>query len=446
MNTEEVSLHLELSESSRAAGNALAALAHAIAAHALRAHARGMTAGSPQALAVVATKYLKMRDYASAQYWYELIIRVDPRVAIAHLNLAAIHSLRGDETTARPYRERAYALQRVFVEPIDNPTRVLLVLCAGRSVCNVPYESLLNAGRSTVIKYAIDSADESEDAMLPPFDVVFNAIGDADVERQTIERLSRFAVTCNRPLLNRPDAVHGSRRDLLCASLARLDDVVVAPCCRLHEPVLSRDALMARLVQAGIDGWPVLARPVATHGGLGLHYCEGIEALEQAIGGIAGPLYLMRYIDYRSADGHYRKYRLIYVDGVPHAYHLAISSHWMVHYVTSDMPTSAWKQEEERRFLADPKGVLGERVMAVVARIGRELELEFAGIDLSILPNGRALVFEANAMMHVRGEPGEGPLAYRNPVFNRIALAFDAILARKQAGHVSNAEQRQATP
>ena len=42
--------------------------------------------------------------------------------------------------------------------------------------------------------------------------------------------------------------------------------------------------------------------------------------------------YLIEYIDYRSADGHFRKYRFIFVDADILPYHLAIGSDWKLHH------------------------------------------------------------------------------------------------------------------
>jgi hypothetical protein len=94
------------------------------------------------------------------------------------------------------------------------------------------------------------------------------------------------------------------------------------------------------------------------------------------------------------------------------------------------MQDHAWKLEEERRFLADPASVLGERGMAAIESIGKRLDLDYGGVDFSILPDGRVLVFEANATMLVHPEKEAGPLGFKNPFVQRILDAFEALLAR----------------
>jgi hypothetical protein len=147
----------------------------------------------------------------------------------------------------------------------------------------------------------------------------------------------------------------------------------------------------------------------------------------------ADAYYFTAFHDFRSADGYYRKYRVIFVDRVPYAYHLAISPHWMVHYFSADMLAAPWKRAEEQAFLADPAGVLGAPAMAAVTAIGQRLDLDFAGIDFSILPDGRVLVFEANATMlvHLNDSPVDFP--YKHRAVPEIVTAFDAMLARHAA-------------
>ena len=118
------------------------------------------------------------------------------------------------------------------------------------------------------------------------------------------------------------------------------------------------------------------------------------------------------------------------MDGVPHPYHLAISPHWLVHYVSADMLGAAAKCAEEERFLQQPAAVLGASGMAAVDEIGRRLGLDYAGVDFSLLPDGRLLVFEANATMLVHPET-RAELVYKNPFVTRILGAFEAMLDQR---------------
>lgn len=328
-------------------------------------------------------------------------------------------------------RERAYTLQRVYVEAVASPARRLLILCVGKSIGNVPLETLLATGRNTRIKYMIDYAEDAEDAGLPDYDLVFNAIGDADIAAPLLDRLTRFANTCKSIVLNPPSIVARTQRHHLPTLLADIANVVIAPCILRTNRATTLDALAQELAQAHIS-LPALTRPVATHGGEGMVRCETLEALHQAISRFEGPHYITAYYDYLSADGHYRKYRVIFVDRRPYTYHLAISKHWMVHYVSSDMENHPWKLAEEKCFLDDMATTVGAPALAALGEIGKTLDLDYAGIDFTLLPDGRVLVFEANATMLVHRERNDGPLAPKNANVQRIVTAFEDLLTLRQ--------------
>jgi len=138
------------------------------------------------------------------------------------------------------------------------------------------------------------------------------------------------------------------------------------------------------------------------------------------------------YLEYASADGLYRKYRIMFVGGVPFAYHLAISPHWVVHYLSAPMDQYAWMREEEMRFLADWTTVFGVHRDAL-AVIAERLGLDYFGIDASIGHAGELIVFEADAAMFVHVEDEPVRYAYKHEAVPRIFRAFGE-LVRAKAG------------
>jgi len=425
------SVHRTLADACRQAGDELRALAHLIAAHTLDAYATGSPDARTNGLCDVATGYFMKGDHAAAAQWYALVLTLDPNVAVACQNLAAIYAGEGNTALAEVYRERAYGIQRVFVEETAGWTRSVLILCAGKSTGNVPFDALLPGARNRRIKYAIDYAADDEDAQLPAFDLVFNAIGDPDIAAPLGERLARFEARCSRPLLNPNSAISPTSRHRLPALLDGLEDVQTAPCVRYEGQ--SVGALASLLADHAVT-FPLLARPVAAHGGDGLVLCDTIETLEGRLSTQAGAQYLTAFRDCQSADSFYRKYRVIYVDRRPLPYHLVISPHWIAHYFSADMESHAWKLDEERRFLHDPRAALGERAMDAIAAIGRRLDLDYGGIDFTLLPDGQVFVFEANATMLAHYERDNGVLAHKNPHVQHIVDAFEQMLAHRTAG------------
>ncbi len=368
-------------------------------------------------------------DHGTAESWYELLLFLHPDDAIAYQNLAAIHQAAGRMEAANSCREAAYRIQRVFIEDAGESAGRMLILCVGKSTGNVPFDALLSGGAWTRIKYAIDHATQEEDLTLPSYDLVFNAIGDADVAAPIAQRLDDFERRCRAPMLNSPSVVARTQRDHLPALMRSFPNVAVAPCVRLDSSEMPPDRLSDALTNASI-GFPVLARPIAMHGGEALVRHDTRASLDAALATLQGPFYLTAFHDFRSTDGFYRKYRIIFIDGKPYPYHLAISSHWMVHYFSADMEGTRWKLDEELNFLSDPLGALGSRAFAAIDEIGKVLALDYGGIDFTILPDGLVFVFEANATMLVHREREGGALGHKNAYVERIVNAFGDMLKR----------------
>ena len=430
-NPLNIEIHRELFNKRHEQGDELAALAHMIAAKAIEAF-NTTDAGKEESawqLYMVATGYFMKSDYAIAERWYKLVLMLDPNIAAVYQNMVVIHGHFGRHVEAEVCRARAYQMQRVFIDPIRNPVRQLLILCVGRTKGNIPYELLLSAETSQRIKYIIDYADDSEDSQLPHYDLVFNAIGEPDVAAPLTARLEQFLKACTRPVLNHPKNIARTHRHQLPTLLAGIEHVLVAPCCRIEPENLNVDQLNELLSNEHI-WFPVLIRPTETHGGQGMVLCASPEDILAQMQVPSAAYYLNSFVNFKSADGYYRKYRIIFVDKQPYAYHLAISMQWMVHYQTAEMLNNPWKIEEEHLFLQDPAKVLGEKGMSAIVQIGQRLNLDYAGIDFTILPDGQLFIFEANATMLVHRVNSEGVLAHKNAYILKIADAFERMQQR----------------
>jgi len=420
---------------------------------ACRAAALALEAGTALDLYNLGTAYLMNGHGLAAAAWYRLALLRDPALVVAHRNLAAVLRDLGRDAEAQVHQEAAYRRQHCFDDQRDAPA-VLLICAAGRG--NVPLDLWFPPAAWRRIEYMIEYAGEADDRLLveaiPPATVCFNAIGDADVLAPIQARVEhmegllrqrmglpdapnkaphrglRASQPSALPLMNSPAAVARSARNRLATTLAGLDHVVVPPTHRVERAGLV-SALRAAHADAPHASW--LVRPVASHGGQGLRRIEPEQVGDFALeSDTTQSWYLTRYVDTRGTDGLYRKYRVVLIDGVPFPYHLAISSHWLVHYFSADMLASSAKQAEEARFLERPEAVLGQRALAALAEIGARLGLQYAGIDFTLLPDGKVLVFEANATMLVHRETPGSALDYKNRYVERMRDAFELMQRR----------------
>lgn len=413
---ENARIYRGLSAAHRAKGQEIEALATDLAATALESR-------SALALYNLATAYFMAGRNEPAATWYRLALTIDPDLVLAHQNLAAILETEGRAAEARHHRDQALARQCLFVEPAQAAIRTVLILAAS-GLGNVPIDFLFPQATTTRVKWFVDYALAGQADTLPPYDLVFNAIGDSDMAGPQPDEIARFLRRCARPLLNPPEMVAKTQRHLMPGLLAGIEHVVAPPTLRVGREETGAVAALA---------FPILLRPIGSHGGKGVVRVDTAEMLATVELDGAEAFYATAYRDYRSADGYYRKYRVIFVDRQPLPYHLAISESWLVHYFTADMLSPPWKREEERKFLEDPVAVLGARAMDAIAAIGRRLDLDFCGIDFSVLPDGRVLVFEANATMLIHLQDSLEEFPYKHVHVPKIFAAFDAMLARRLA-------------
>jgi hypothetical protein len=374
-------------------------------------------AGSPLAFYNLGTVFFKAGDHRRASTYYSRALQLDPDMIEANHNMAAILELDGRHDEAHRHRDRALRQRCLFVDRA--PTEQYRVLLPAASAFgNVPIEDLLPRQTVTRIKIFVEYATDSDCATLPAHDAVFNAIGDADIAEPLLGRLENLLSRSSAPLLNRPQAVALTQRHRLAETLAGIDNIVVP------RTILLRPGDSPRRFATG----PSLLRPIGSHGGDGV--VRALAAIDLP-GVVAAPHFLTDFHDYQSPDGTWRKYRMIFVDGKPYPYHLAISDHWLVHYFSADMLADPAKRSLEELFLADPQQYIGDAAMRAIAAIGERLDLDFAGIDFSLLPDGRVLVFEANATMLVHLHDSMEDFPYKHRYVPRIFEAFGKMLHKR---------------
>jgi glutathione synthase/RimK-type ligase-like ATP-grasp enzyme len=368
--------------------------------------------------------YLRAERRAAAERHSRQALALDPDMPVPHQNLASLLAGQGKLAEAKRHRDLAYAGRNLFIEPAPRARLTVLMPTTAESG-NVPLDHLMPRDRFSRLRWVVEYADENQVRELPPYDLVFNAVGDPDLADPTTEPMRRLLEACERPVLNPPDAVLRTRRDAMPGLLGDIDGVVVPTVARISATEIERFGLAGAISRVGL-ATPVLVRPVGSHGGKGLLRADDRAALE--VLETRGDQYATAFHDYRSADGYFRKYRVVFVDRRPYPYHLAISRDWLVHHESAGMAEDATRRAEEQRFVEEPHAVLGATAMTAVETIGRRLDLDYAGVDFSLLPDGRVLVFEANATMLVHPEAHDGVYAYKNEAVTAIVEAFEAML------------------
>jgi tetratricopeptide (TPR) repeat protein len=334
----------------------------------------------------------------------------------------------GRRSEAEAAYRRSVMLQpvRLCHTPGLQPTfRALFVLSP--LVDNTPFEDLIRdapfESRSLML---LEGLDYDVAQIAREFDVVVNLISDADCGHDVLALAAGFVAGLARPLVNPPQKVIGTDRASIARRLASIADLRMPLTQRV-----TRANLMARGLSAasGFD-YPAILRLAGTHGGDRMERVESEAELRDVLAATTGyDFYLTQFHDYQSADGHFRKYRFIFVDGAILPYHLAIGDGWKVHHASTRMAETPWMQDEERAFLEAPQTVFNAKAFRVLQEIQQEIGLDYFGIDCALDREGQVVAFEINPTMLVHLNNALFP--YKTAHVLVIKEAFARLLARK---------------
>jgi hypothetical protein len=261
---------------------------------------------------------------------------------------------------------------------------------------------------------------------LPPHALIVNIVGDADLCDEALTRVELLVDRGALSVINPPARVRATSR---AENARRLADIpgVITP----KVETLAR----ADVLNADRFTFPLLLRTPGFHTGQHFVCVDSPDSLAGAAASLPGDeLMAISYLDARGPDGLARKYRVMFIDGTPFPLHQAISADWKVHYFTADMAINPAHREEERGFLEDMPGALGERAMTALRAIGDAIGLDYFGVDFGRAPDGSLLLFEANATMVVIAPPPDPMWDYRRrPVAEVLQAAKRMALSRALA-------------
>jgi Tfp pilus assembly protein PilF/glutathione synthase/RimK-type ligase-like ATP-grasp enzyme len=366
-------------------------------------------------------------EIASAIGQYRAALAVDAHFFAAHQALAILYEATGDAVQSEHHWQAAFengaASKLPYAGPIPPPLRLLLVV-SGRGGDVVAHRFLDDHAMETTMVMADGFRSGTT---LPPHDVVFNGIGDADRCKTPLERTRTLLRSSPARVINDPDRVLATGRAGIAERFGSIAGVLVP-----RTELTARSEITAeRLVERGWT-FPLLVRVPGYQAGRYFELVKEPDALADALTRLPGnKLLLIAFVDARSGDGYARKYRVLFIDGRLYPVHLAISAEWKVHYFSSDMAERADHRDEERRFLSDMPATLGAPVVIALEEIGRALGLDYGGVDFGIDAAGNVIVFEANATMAVYPPPSGAQWAYRKPAYKAVIAAVRALIVAR---------------
>jgi Flp pilus assembly protein TadD/glutathione synthase/RimK-type ligase-like ATP-grasp enzyme len=372
----------------------------------------------------------ELNDVATALSHFEAAVAIDPRDAESLNWIGGIRQRMGDDAAARAAYGQAARIEPLIrraaaKRPADFRVLALYAPFAG----NTPARYLFSDAAHDTDTLALLDDSEVDVAALGEIHLIVNLISDADQGDTMLPLAARLVARLGKPVINDPAKILCTTRDAVADLLPGIAGCRIPRILRL---AAGADVSAAALAKMLPFSFPVLARPAGTHGGDDFDKIGNCEELASFLSRRPdSDHYVIEYIDYGSADGHFRKYRFIFVGDKVLPYHLAIGEDWKLHHDKTDMASHAWMRQEEAAFLNAPGAVFSADNYRALAAIRERIGLDYFGIDCALDRDGNLVVFEVNASMLVHNDNPDFP--YKAPAVQAIKQAFGAML-RQRAG------------
>ncbi|MDE1981777.1 MAG: RimK family alpha-L-glutamate ligase [Betaproteobacteria bacterium] len=353
------------------------------------------------------------------------------------LDLSILLHLKGSHDIALSVQAQALQLRQIYTLPAarEPSIRLLAFMTPGDLSANTPLEFLAQ-GSDIELTLLYLSPTLPFPQQVPEHDVAFVAVGESESSQPLLRALSELAKIWPRPVLNAPERIARLSRSEVSRLLSDAPGVAIPHAARISREQLQRLAAGENLAGMLPDasGYPIIVRPLDSHAGKGLIKAEAAESLASYLEVHSEPeFFVARFVDYRGDDGLFRKYRIVLIDGKPYASHMALSDHWMIHYLNGGMTESAEKRAEEALFMERFDTGFAARHKQALEAIHERMGLDYLVIDCAETCDGELLVFEVDSSAVVHAMDPEDLFPYKRPQMEKVFSAFKALLQKTAA-------------
>ena len=237
-------------------------------------------------------------------------------------------------------------------------------------------------------------------------------------------RMKALLADFPRPVMNNdPELIRNLTRDGVSAMLAGEPSILSPRTLRFSREELQAIASGDKNLSDAAPGlsFPLVVRPVSTHAGNGMERVATAAELAAWLEDETAPeLYVAPFIDFRGPDLLYNKQRIVFIKGKAFASHMALSDHWIVHYLSAGISQSAAKRAVEQAWMENFDTDFAVRHAEAFAALHRHINLDYFGIDCAELPDGRLLVFEVDVAMVVHNMDSAGIYPYKQVAMRKL--------------------------
>jgi len=368
----------------------------------------------------------------------------EPDNAAALIDLSIIEQLLGNVEDGLARQAEALQLRRVYRSPGAKPAglRLLAFAAPGDIGTNAPLDFLLEGSDVALTTLFILPGEPLPDG-IPEHDVAIVAVSESDANQPALDEITRLAQAWPKPVLNRPEHVAQLGREELYRLMSGVAGLQIPATVRIDRTTLGEIGAGKTALQSHLrDGeFPLIVRPIDSHAGRGLKKLDDPAAIAAYLAERPERgFFISRFIDYRSPDGLFRKYRVVFIDGHAYACHMAITHQWMIYYLNAGMSESIAKLAEEERFMTGFDHEFARRHRAAFRALAERTGLDYFGIDCAQTAEGELLLFEADIAMIVHAMDSPKIYPYKVPQMRKVFAAFAAMLKARAEAAGSAAE------
>ncbi|MCC6508445.1 MAG: RimK family alpha-L-glutamate ligase [Pirellulaceae bacterium] len=357
----------------------------------------------------------------------------DPDDAAAILDMSTILQIRGHAKLAAEMQWQALSMRQHYTlsshpqsaSKQSASMRLLAIMSPGDIMANTPVEFLVEDS-DIALEYLYLGRGLPAPEQLPSHDLAFLAVCESQANQELLAHLSDVKPHWPTPWINSPSAIARLTRDGVPTLLWRIPNVMVSDTQRMAREEVEG---LVHFAQYPSDLFPIIARPVDSHAGFGLQkLTDAVDITNYLRDHDDREFYVAPFIDYRSQDGKYRKFRIVVLDGQPMAAHMAVSERWMVHYLNADMLSNAEHRAEEAHFMTTFEDDFAVRHRPALTMIDQRLGLDYYSIDCAETRSGQLIVFEIDNGAVVHSMDPVDIFPYKLPQMQKVFAAFRRLL------------------
>jgi glutathione synthase/RimK-type ligase-like ATP-grasp enzyme len=356
----------------------------------------------------------------------------------ALLDLSVLLQLQGNKSTGLAVQKEALSVQQLFtLNPLEakgaksrsNKVKLLAIYTCGDLMTNTPLEFLAQ-GADFTLHIQFIGANLPLPKALPEHDVAMVAISELDRNLSSLPIAEQLIAQLNTKVLNQPANIAKLSRDTISQELQNVAGVEIPLTIRAtQQQLIEHTAKLTDAIGFQSISYPMIIRPIDSHAGNLLAKIDDIEQLNHYLNESNKPEYFIAaFVDYRSDDNLYRKYRIMVINGKPFIAHMAVSEHWMIHYLNAGMVENAHKRFAEAQAMGHFEQGFAKKHQQAFALLTEKIGLEYYGLDCAETIDGELLIFEACASLNVHSMDCEKTFPYKKVQMQKIYDAFHQML------------------